>query len=402
MSDSKAIPGNIVTIDETQVRDHLGKIVRGTVEETLNSLLDAEADRICQATRYERSSQRRDTRAGHYERKLHTKAGEVTVKVPKLRSLPFETAIIERYRRREASVEEALIEMYLAGVSVRRVEDITEALWGTRVSSGTVSKLNQKIYTHIEAWRNRPIEGIYPYVYLDGIVLKRTWAGEVRNVSVLVAIGVGLDGHRSILGVAEGAKEDRSGWGGFLKHLKERGLAGVQLIISDACVGLVESLAEYYPDARWQRCAVHFYRNVFCHVPRSKMPVVADMLKAIHAAEDLPAAMTKAQEVVEKLKAMRLANAAKTLQDGVDQTLAYYHFPREHRRRIRTNNALERIIREIRRRTRVVGAFPDGQPALMLCAARLRHIAGSKWGQKRYLNMHLLKDQELEQQVAPV
>lgn len=166
------------------------------------------------------------------------------MKVPKLRKLPFETAIIERYRRREASVEEALIEMYLAGVSVRRVEDITEALWGTRVSSGTVSKLNQKIYAHIEAWRSRPIEGIYPYVYLDGIVLKRTWAGEVRNVSVLVAIGVGLDGHRAILGVAEGAKEDRSGWAEFLKHLKERGLTGVKLIIKEMKLPKAASLIE--------------------------------------------------------------------------------------------------------------------------------------------------------------
>jgi transposase-like protein len=165
----------------------------------------------------------------------------VTLKVPKLRKLPFETAIIERYRRREASVEESLVEMYLAGVSVRRVEDITEALWGTRVSSSTVSRLNQTIYRHIEAWRNRTIEGDFPYVYLDGVVLKRSWAGEVRNISVLVAIGVG-----------------------------------------------------------------------------------------------------------------------------------------------------ERIIREIRRRTRVVGAFPDGHSALMLVAARLRHIASTRWGKRRYLAMETL------------
>ena len=399
MSDSKAIPGNIVTIDETQVRDHLGKIVRGTVEETLNGLLDAEADHICQATRYERSAKRQDTRAGHYERKLHTKAGEVTVKVPKLRKLPFETAIIERYRRREASVEEALIEMYLAGVSVRRVEDITEALWGTRVSSGTVSKLNQKIYTHIETWRNRPIEGIYPYVYLDGIVLKRTWAGEVRNVSVLVAIGVGLDGHRSILGVAEGAKEDKSGWGGFLKHLKERGLHGVKLIISDACTGLVDSLAEYYPQARWQRCAVHFYRNVLSQVPRAKMRAVAAMVKAIHAAEDRSAAIVTASRVVEKLKEMKLPKAALLIERAVPDTLAYYAFPDTHWRSLRTNNPLERLMREIRRRTRVVGAFPDGQSALMLVAARLRHIATTHWGTRRYLAMEALT-QPLTEEVS--
>ena len=238
----------VIQIDESQIKDHLGELVRGSVEETLNSLLDAEADQLCNAARYERSEARKDTRAGYYERGLHTKTGEVKLRVPKLRQQKFETAIIERYKRRESSVEEALIEMYLAGVSVRRVEDITEVLWGTKVSPGTVSNLNKKIYTRIEKWRNRPIEGHFPYVYLDGIVLKRSWAGEVRNVSVLVATGVSSAGYRKILGVAEGAKEDKAGWSGFLRHLKERGLTGVKLIVSDACLGLVESAAEFYPD----------------------------------------------------------------------------------------------------------------------------------------------------------
>ena len=155
---STASEGKIVQIDEAQIHSHLDRVVRGTVEETINNLLDAEAEQLCNAGRYERSDNRRDYRAGHYSRKLHTKAGEVEVKMPKLRKLPFETAIIERYRRREASVEEALMEMYLAGVSVRRVEDITEALWGNRVSAGTVSRLNQKVYKRIEAWRNEPIK----------------------------------------------------------------------------------------------------------------------------------------------------------------------------------------------------------------------------------------------------
>jgi transposase-like protein len=190
------------------------------------------------------------------------------------------------------------------------VEDITEALWGTRVSAGTVSKLNQKIYRQIEAWRNKPIEGEHPYVYLDGIVLKRTWAGEVRNVSLLVAIGVNREGYREILGIVEGAKEDKAGWSAFLKHLKERGLSGVELIVSDACMGLVESVAEFYPEARWQRCVVHFYRNVFSHVPATKVRDVAHMLKAIHAQENRDTAAKKAVEVVASLKAARLAKAA--------------------------------------------------------------------------------------------
>lgn len=399
--DSKNKLDQVIRVDETQIRGHLDELVRGTVEDTLNSLLDAEADRLCGAERYARSEARQDYRAGHYERGLHTKAGQVRLKMPKLRQQTFETAIIERYRRREASVEESLIEMYLAGVSVRRVEDITEALWGTRVSPSTVSELNQKIYKHIEAWRTRPIEGEHPYVYLDGLVMKRTWAGEVRNVSVLVAIGVGADGYRQVLGIAEGDKEDKEGWRGFLRHLKQRGLTGVQLFVSDACLGLVEALAETYPEALWQRCIVHFYRNVFSVVPNARVREVAMMLKAIHAAEDREAAQAKAEAVIAKLEAMKLPKAAALLHEHIAETLTYYSFPDAHWRRIRTNNPLERIMREVRRRTRVVGAFPDGHSALMLCAARLRHIAGTKWGTRRYLDMEpLLKQQRLAEHTA--
>lgn len=390
----------VVQINEGQIKDHLGTLVKGTVEDMLNQMLDAEADAMCGAQRYERSPDRIDTRAGHYQRQFHTKAGEVTLNMPKLRRQTFETAIIERYKRRESSIEESLIEMYLAGVSVRRVEDITEALWGTRVSSGTVSKLNQKVYKHIEAWRNRPIEGVIPYVYLDGIVLKRSWAGEVKNVSVLVAIGVGEDGYRRILGVQEGHKEDRSGWSSFLEHLKKRGLKGVKLIISDACMGLVESASDYYPDADWQRCVVHFYRNIFSHVPSGKVKQVAVMLKAIHAQESLDAAKEKVQKIVNELYDMKLRKASELLGQHFLSTLTYYKYPQSHWTRIKTNNPLERIMREIRRRTRVVGAFPDGNSALMLVAARLRHIAGTHWGQRRYLNMELLSKQHLEELMA--
>ena len=392
--------GKVIQVDEAQIQDHLGRMVRQSVAETLNGLLDAEADRLCQAGRYERSPDRQDTRAGHYTRKLHTKAGEVKLKVPKLRTLPFETEIIKRYQRRESSVEEALIEMYLAGVSVRRVEDITQALWGTRVSPGTVSNLNQKIYKRIEKWRNRPIDQEFAYLYLDGIVLKRTWADEVRNVSVLVAIGVDAEGFRQVLGVCEGAKEDKAGWSSFLRHLKKRGLKNVKLIISDACLGLVESTGDFFPEAKWQRCIVHFYRNVFKVVPRGKVKSVARMLKAIHASEDKLAAREKAETVIKKLASQKLQKAAQIVREGIEETLAYYDSPDAHWRRIRTNNPLERILREVRRRTRVVGAFPDGNSALMLVAARLRHIAGSRWGTRRYLNMDLLKEVETAELAA--
>ena len=384
--------GTIIQINEDQIKDHLGEIVRGTVQDTLNALLDEEATRLCNARKYERTQGRRDTRAGHYTRTLQTKAGEVDIKMPKLRVLPFETAIIDRYRRRESSVEEALVEMYLAGVSVRRVEDITEALWGSKVSPGTISNLNARIYTTIEEWRQKPIEGEHPYVYLDGISLKRSWGGEVRNVSILVAFGVSRDGFREILGVAEGAREDKESWTSFLRYLKDRGLKGVELFTSDKCIGLVESLGAFYPDALWQRCIVHFYRNVFSVMPKGKVKEVAAMLTAIHAQEDRKEAQKKAQTVVKKLEAMKLGKAAQTLSEGIDETLSYYSFPREHWRKIRTNNPLERIMKEIRRRTRVVGSFPDGNSALMLVAARLRHIAGTKWGMNQYMKMDRLEE----------
>ncbi len=181
--------------------------------------------------------------------------------------------------------------MYLAGVSMRRVKDITEVLWGTRVSASAVSGMAQKVYGQIESWRSRKLTGEYAYVYLDGIWLKRTWGGEMKNVAVLIAIGVDAEGYREVLGVAEGTKEDAASWRSFLRNLKERGLAGVRLFISDKCLGLVDSLAEFYPDAAGQRCVVHWYRNVMTAAPQGKVREVVAMLKAIHAQEDRAAAL---------------------------------------------------------------------------------------------------------------
>ena len=214
----------------------------------------------------------------------------------------------------------------------------------------------------------------------------------MKNVSVLVAIGVSQTGYREVLAVSEGAKEDKASWTEFLREMKQRGLKGVELFVSDKCLGLVENLADFYPEAKWQRCVVHFYRNVWTAVPTGKVKEVAAMLKAIHAQEDAQAAKEKARQVVEKLRVMRLAKAAETVENGIDETLSYYALPPEHWRCLRTNNPLERLMREIRRRTRVVGAFPDGQSALMLVAARLRHVAATKWGTKRYLQMNRLAE----------
>ena len=254
--------------------------------------------------------------------------------------------------------------------------------------------IRDRVYAKIEAWRNRRIEGEHPYLYLDGIVMKRSWAGEVRNVSLLVASAVNSEGFREILGICEGAKEDKSGWSAFLRHLVDRGLKGVQLVISDACRGLVESVADFLPDAQHQRCMVHFYRNVFSHVPSIRVREVSHMLKAIHAQESREAADNKAQAIVDGLRASKMGKAADLVEQAVHETLTYYEFPDIHWQKIRTNNPLERIMKEIRRRTRVVGAFPDGQSCLNLAAARLRYIAGTTWSAKCYMNMRPLYQQQ--------
>ncbi len=381
-----------ISINENAVKTEIKDLVRKSVEETLNELLDNEAEELTGAGKYERSESRKGYRSGHYTRNLTTTSGNVKLSVPKLKGVPFETAIIERYRRRESSVEEALIEMYLAGVSVRRVEDISEALWGSRVSASTISDLNQKAYVHIEEWRQRSLHGKYPYVYIDGIYLKRNWGGEFENVSILVAIGVDEEGYREVIGAAEGMKEDKESWRSFLIWLKSRGLDGVKLVVGDKNLGMCESVHEVFPEARYQRCTVHFYRNIMSSVPRNRIREVTMMLKAIHAQESKEAARKKAKEVVEKLREMKLNAAAKKLEDGIEETLTYMDFPSQHWLKIRTNNVIERLNREIRRRTRVVGAFPDGNSALMLVCARLRYVAGKDWGCKRYLCMKYLDE----------
>lgn len=244
----------IIHLNEEAVKSELKELVRNSVEETLNELLNKEAEELTSAAKYERTEARQGYRSGHYSRKLMTTSGEVR--------------------------EEALIEMYLAGVSVRRVEDISEALWGSRVSASTISDLNQKAYVHIEEWRNRKLSGKYPYVYVDGIYLKRNWGGEFENVSILVAIGVDEDGYREIIGAAEGMKEDAESWKSFLAWLKERGLDGVKLIVGDKCLGMCNAATEVFPEAKYQRCTVHFYRNIFSVTPRKHMREVTRMLKA--------------------------------------------------------------------------------------------------------------------------
>ncbi|MFT9110593.1 IS256 family transposase [Bifidobacterium psychraerophilum] len=388
------MPKHILQVNQPMFETQLDRMVSEKVTEILNRMLDAEADEITGAARYERSCGRKAYRAGHYERDLTVKAGKLSVRVPKLKGALFESAVIERYRRREESVEEALIDMYLAGVSTRRVDDISQALWGARMPSQTLSDKLRKVYGDIDAWRERPLSQPYPYVFMDGVWHKRSWGGAVENVSILVAIGIGSDGHREVIGVAEGMKEDSASWNSFVSSLISRGLTGVRLVTGDRCAGLVNTVSELLPQARYQRCMVHFMRNVLSKVSPRHTRWAGDALKAVFAMESRESALAKAEQVATEMEERKLREAAKCLREGIDETTTYLmeSYPVEHRRRIRTNNMIERLNREIRRRTRVVGSFPDGRSALMLISARIRYVTANDWSARRYLDMSRLHD----------
>lgn len=290
------------------------------------------------------------------------------------------------------TIEEAIIEMYLAGVSTRRIEDVSEILWGAGVSAGTVSNLNDRAFKAVDEWRCRPLAREYPYACIDGIYLKRSRGGSYENVAAMAAIGVNEDGYREVAGCAEGFTESKERWRDFLSWLKSRGLRGVRMFTGDKAAGMVGSTAEVFPGAKYQRCTVHFYRNAPARAPKSKRSQVAAMLKAIHAMESRGASAAKAESVAAELESMKLKEAAKVVREGFAETPTYCEMPRKHWRRIRTNNAIERLNRETRHRTRVVVTFPDGKSALMLVAARLKYVADSEWGSRRYLDASLLKE----------
>lgn len=393
----EAVSREIMQFDDATFETRLDALVKARVERIVNAMLDAEADEIANAARYERSGGRKAYRAGHYERSLTAKAGRLELKVPKLKGVLFESAVIERYRRREESVEEALIDMYPAGVSTRQVDDTGQLLWGGRMPSQTLSGKLKRMYAEIDEWRTRPLDDEYPYVFVDGVWHKRSWGGSVENVSILVAIGVSKDGHREAVGVAEGMREDSASWEQFFCGMIERGLKGVRLVVDDRCAGLVSTVDLMLPKAGYQRCMVHFLRNVLSKVPSSHREWAA-ALKAVFAMESRESAVDKAETVAAEMETRRLKAAANCLREGIGETTTYLlpEFPDGHRRRIRTNNMIERLNREIRRRTRVVGGFPDGNSALMLVCARIRYVTANEWSTRRCLDMSRFDDNLVE------
>lgn len=366
--------------------DDLQRRVREGIKAVLEQIMEEEMTEHLQARHRQRTKTRRGERNGHYRRSLTTEVGHLDqLRVPRAREGAFLTEVFERYRRLTGSLEQAVLEMYLQGVSTRKIEAITGKLSGVRISKDATSRIAQRLEETLSQWRTHRLERAYPYLYLDATYLKATWAGAVRNVALLVAIGVSDEGHREVLAVEIAPGERTEGYRGVLKGLVERGLRGVRLVTSDDHEAIKQAVKVELPQAAWQRCIVHFERNILAQVPQREMKEVASDLKVIFQAARRETAEQLAASFSARYAAM-YPKVVATLERGLSEALTYTVFPSSHHKYIRTTNGLERLFREVKRRTRVVGVFPNEQSALNLATVVLLRVS-EDWSERRYLNM---------------
>lgn len=343
-----------------------------------------------QAKRRQRVASRRGERNGSYSRNLLTPSGLIEqLRVPRAREGPFLTEVFERYRRMTGSMEEAVLEMYLQGVSTRKVAQITGRLSGARISKDATSRIAQRLEDELSAWRELRLERSYPYLYLDATYLKALNSGAVRDMALLVAIGVADDGYREVLAVEAAPGERKAAWRELIKGLLDRGLRGVRLVISDDHESIKQAVKVELPGAQWQRCVVHFERNVLAHVPQTETKEVAGDLKTIFHASRRETAEALASSFFARYE-QEHPKAVAVLQRGLSEALTYTAFPSSHHKYIRTTNGLERLFKEVKRRTRVVGAFPNQQSAMNLATVVMLRVS-EDWAMRRYLNMEPLE-----------
>lgn len=362
--------------------------VRDAIKGVLEQVMEEEMTAQLQAKHRERTERRLGERNGHYGRALTTAAGHIEqIRVPRAREMAFLTEVFERYRRMTGSLEESILEMYLQGVSTRKVEQITGKLSGQKISKDAVSRICARFDEVFAEWRGRRLdsERSYPYLYLDATYVKARWAGAVRSVALLVAVGVSDEGYREVLAVEAAAGERSETWRGLLQGLVGRGLRGVRLVISDDHEAIKSAVQVELPGAAWQRCTVHFQRTILSHVPQSESKEVASDLKQVFQVARRQTAESLAADFSERY-AKSYPKAVAALARGLDEALTYTAFPSSHHRLIRTTNGIERVFREVKRRTRVVGVFPNEQSAETLATAVLLRVS-EDWSERKYLDM---------------
>jgi len=357
----------------------------------INTLMSAEADAVCGAGYGERSSERTNIRNGYRHREFDTRAGTLEVAIPKLRSGSyFPDWLLERRRRAERALTTVVATCYLLGVSTRRMEKLVESLGITRLSKSQVSEMARDLDAQVADFRHRPLDaGPYTFVAADALVLKVREGGRVVNVHALIATGVNGDGHREILGVQVSSAEDGAGWLAFFRDLTARGLSGVALVTSDAHRGLVDAIGATLPGAGWQRCRTHYAANLMAACPKASWPWVRALLHSVYDQPDAAAVHAQFDRVLDAL-ADKLPAVAEHLDTARADVLAFTAFPKEVWRQIWSNNPSERLNREIRRRTDVVGIFPDRAALIRLVGAVLAEQHDEWTEGRRYLGLDLL------------
>src|SRR5487761_1713327 len=350
--------------------DESGDLVRQMVSFLYQALIEAEATATIGAAPHERSDERQNYRNGHRPRLLSTKAGDVDLKIPKLRWGSFFPSILERRRRIDRALFAVVMEAYVHGVSTRKVDDLVAALGlKSGISKSEVSRICAELDEQLGAFRARALSHLgFAYLLCDATFVKARVGGRVVSRAVVVAPGVGVDGTREVLGIDIGDSEDAAFWTQFLQGLRGRGLSGVQLVISDAHLGLKAAIAKVFPGASWQRCRVHFMRNVLVKVPRAQQQMVAAMIRTVFAQPDALHVERQLKEVASTMH-QQFATVEEMLLDAAEDVTAFRHFPVAHWQKIWSTNSLERLNAEIKRRTNVVGIFPNDAAALRLITA---------------------------------
>lgn len=347
-----------------------GDVLREGIRVLSQALMESEVAGLIGAERYERTGERTGYRNGTRPRTWDTRVGTVELAIPKVRPGTYFPSLLQPRRRAEHALLGVVQEAYVHGVSTRKVDDLVKALGLDGMSKSEVSRICAELDPLVEAFRTRPITGEHPYVWLDATYHKVRIEGRVVSQATVVAIGVTREGDRQILGVDVGASEDRSFWTSFLRSLVKRGLAGVRLVISDAHEGLKQAIKTVLSGAAWQRCRVHFMRNLLALVPQSLREPVAAIVRTIFAQPDHASALGQLQKVADGLR-KRLPAAAALLDEAAEDILAHKHFPDEHRRQLHSTNPLERLNKEIKRRSNVVGIFPNVRAVVRLVGAIL-------------------------------
>jgi transposase-like protein len=376
--------------------------LRALVQQVVQEVLEAEMEETIGAQKGERTESRIGYRSGYYTRTLVTRVGKLTLRVPQDRQGRFRTEVFERYQRSEKALVAALSEMYLQGVSTRKVKEITEELCGHEFSAATISRVTGKLDEELEQFARRRLEEEYPYLVLDARYEKIRQDGVIRSQAVQIAIGINWEGRRCVLAVELANRESGSSWKEFLVGLKQRGLRGVICVVSDDHAGLRKSIPEVLPEASWQRCYVHFLRNALDHLPRKKDDDCLTELRWIYerrnveeARRDLGAWLTKWEN--------RYAKLCNWAEENIEETLTFYRLPQQHHKHLKSTNMLERINQELKRRTLVVRIFPNATSCLRLIRALTVEIHEDWVEAIRYLDMEVLKEQLKEQrrELAP-